>query len=369
MKKIYSVVIVVVLVLLVIWGFSKNKVSQTERPIVIGAVISLTGPAAQFGEYTQKGMELAVKEINKNGGIEGRPVRAVYEDDGTDPKRAVLAFNKLVGLDGAQGVVGGLWDFVAQPIMPLALTNKVPFITPTQFRIAGGFELNDQSFSMLTDFNQVIRELKPVLLRDEVKKVAVVHFKSVFGTEIEKTINQISKEIGKGAIIDEAYNSINTNDFKTTILKLKTQKVDTVFLDMVDKDTFNFLQRAKELSFTPKIITYVGSYDALDEDNQSLLEGATILNWDVSSKEFTSKFKAEYGIPPAKRANRAYDAVYILAEAIAKSDSQADVASYISSHQFTTMNGKVKFLSTHQVDFFSVEIDTFINGELIPVKN
>ena len=369
MKKIYAVIVVIVLVLLFAWGFSAKKEVGLKQPITIGAVISLTGPAAQFGEYTKKGMELAVKEINDKGGMDGRPVKVVYEDDATDPKTAVSAFNKLLSVNKVQAVIGGLWDFVAQPLLPLALSNKITFITPSQFRIEGGFEFNNYSFTMMTDFNKVIRTTTSLLQKPEVKKIAVVHFKSTFGTEIAKTVTQVAKELSKEAVIDESYGSIDDNDFKTTVLKLKQQKVDTVFLDMVDADTFNFLKRAKELDFRAKLITYVGSYDALTKDNEYLLEGVTIINWDVASAQFVEKFQQTYGITPAKSANRAYDAVYMLAEAIAKSEKTEDVASYISSHDFSTVNGKIQFLPTHQVSSIPVEIDVFKDGKLVKTGN
>lgn len=338
------------------------------KPIVIGAVISLTGPAASFGEYAKNGMELAAAEINAAGGIDGREVKIIYEDDQTDPKAAVSAFTKLTSIDKANAVIGGLWDFVAQPMLPLAINSKTTLITPTQFRIEGGFEFNEQSFTMLTDFSKVIRGVTSYLKRDDVKKIAVVHFKSTFGSEIAKTIAQVTKEIGKGEIIDEPFTAFNTNDFKTTIAKLKQQGVDTIFLDMVDRDTVNFLTRSKELGFAPKVITYAGSYDGFTATNRSLLEGITVLNWEKSSPAFVSRYHARFNADPAKSANRSYDAVYVLAEAIAKTDKNADVASYIESHKFTTANGQIEFLPTHQVSTTPVELNTYKNGKLVPFQ-
>ena len=221
---------------------------------------------------------------------------------------------------------------------------------------------------MLTDFNKVIRGLQNYLKKDDVKTIAVVHFKSTFGTEIAKTINQISIENGKGSIIDEPYTGFGTNDYRTTIAKLKQAKADTVFLDMVDVDTVTFLTQAKALGFSPKFITYVGAYDAFKDDNKSLLEGLTVLNWEESAPAFVSAYKTAYGIDPAKSANHAYDAVYVLAEAIAKTKTNADVAGYISSNTFKTINGTVQFLSTHEVDSTPVEIDTYKDGKLIPLN-
>ena len=376
MKKTYiwTLLAIVVIGLIVYFGAGlggsskSNPMTAGANPIKIGAVISLTGPAASFGEYSKKGMDLAASEINSNGGINGRKVEILYEDDKSDSKSAVSAYNKLVSVSGVNGVIGGLWDFLAQPLIPLASTNKIAYISPAQFRIEGGFELNDQSFTMLTDFNKVIIKLQDYLKKDDVKTIAVVHFKSTFGTEIAKTINQISIENGKGNIIDEPYTGFGTNDYRTTIAKLKLAKADTVFLDMVDTDTVTFLTQAKDLGFSPKFITYVGAYDAFTSSNSSLLEGITILNWQTSNSAFVNAFKTAYGIPPAKSANHAYDAVYVMAEAIAKTKTNADVAEYISSNTFKTINGNVQFLSTHEVDSTPVEIDVYKNGGLVPLN-
>jgi len=329
------------------------------NPITIGAVISLTGPAASMGEYSKKGMDLAVKEINNAGGMEGRKVQVLYEDDKTNPVEAVSAYNKLISVSKVNGVIGGMYDFMAQPLIPLAVTNKIAFISPPQFRIAGGFELNDQSFVMLTDFNKVIRQLQDYLKQDGVKKIAVVHFKSTFGTEIAKTINQISIENGKGQIMDEPYTGFGTNDYRTTIAKLKEEKPDTVFLDMVDVDTVTFLTQAKALGFAPKFITYVGAYDAFTQANSGLLENIIVLNWQISTPDFINAYRKAYSADPAKSANHAYDAVYVMAEAIAKTKTNADVAGYISSHTFKTVNGPIQFLSTHEVSSTFVEIDFY----------
>jgi hypothetical protein len=210
--------------------------------------------------------------------------------------------------------------------------------------------------------------LQDYLKRDDVKTIAVVHFKSTFGTEIAKTINQVSIEIGKGNIIDEPYTGFGTNDYRTTIAKLKQAKADTVFLDMVDIDTVTFLTQAKSLNFSPKFITYVGSYDAFKDDNKSLLEGIVVLNWESSAPEFIKSYRKAYSTDPAKSANHAYDAVYVMAEAIAKTKTNADVANYISSNKFKTINGDIQFLGTHEVSSTPVEIDIYKGGSLIPLN-
>ena len=365
---IFAVIIIIVLIALFTKGSGGSRGNgSNSKPIKIGAVLSLTGDASPWGEYGKNGINLAVKQINEKGGINGRKVEVIIEDDHTDGKQGVSAFNKLIDLDGVDGIIGGVFDFTAQPLIPLAQSKKIAFISPSNFRIVGGFDLNSQSFVMLTDFSTVIRNLKDYLGQSNAKKLAVVHFKSTFGNEIAKTLNGVMKDLGRGEIVDEAYTEIGNNDFKTTIMKLKQANVDTVFLDMLANDPVNFLKRAKELGFNPTIITYNGALDSFaNETDKSPLENAVILNWEVTSTQFNTLYKKEYGISPTKSADKYFDAVYVLANSIANSENQSKVSSYIESHSFTTPNTTISFTENHTVISMPVEVQIFKNGNLMP---
>ncbi len=366
-KKITLAVVGIIIILLIIGLVSKKNTTpiSSSNPIKIGAVLSLTGDAAPWGEYGKNGMELAVKTINSKGGINGRQVELLTEDDHTDPKQGVSAFNKLTSVDHVDGIIGGVFDFTAQPLIPLAETDKIAFISPSNFRIPGGFDLNDQSFVMLTDFSQTIMKLEPYLSSSPVKKLAVVHFKSTFGGEISKTLDGMMKNLGKGGIIDTPYSQIGNNDFKTIIAKLKSQNVDAVFLDMVANDPLIFLTQAKQLGYHPTIITYNGALDAFaNETDKSPLNGAVILNWEVTSPAFKAVYEKEYGIPPTKSADKYFDAAYVMAEGIAHSANKSQVATYIAQNSFTTPNSTVSFTPEHAVQDVHVEVQVMKNGIL-----
>ncbi len=369
MKKQYIVVAVLVLIVI---GFlvSKDNTPVSTEKIRIGSVISLTGFASPWGEYARNGINLAVKNINNAGGIDGKMVEVVIEDDQTDGKQAVSAYNKLLSIDKVQGVIGGVFDFTAQPLFPLALSNKLALISPSNFRIAGGFDLNDQSFVMLPDFNKVIRQLKTYVVGEQVKKLAVVHFKSTFGNEIANTLNAVVKEIGNQSdLVNEEYTKIGGNDFRTLIIKLKSQKVDAVFLDMVGDDPLNFLVQSKQLSFKPKFISYNGITDAFaNEKDKSLLEGVVVLNWEVSSAKFIDLYKNTYNIEPTKSADKYFDSVYVLAQAISRTSDLSKVSAYLSETKFTTPNGLITFTKEHSAETTPVQINIITGGVQVPYK-
>ena len=79
--------------------------------IKIGAVLSLSGPAAAYGDASRQAIDLAVQEINAGGGINGKELVVVYEDDHTNAQQAVSAFQKVANIDGVAAVIGGTWDF------------------------------------------------------------------------------------------------------------------------------------------------------------------------------------------------------------------------------------------------------------------
>ena len=102
MKKTYSYLIAGIVVICIIFFTIFNHASPTspaspssKEPITIGAIISLSGAAASYGEYAKDGMQLAVSEINAKGGVNGRDVKLIIEDDKTNGKDAVSAFKKL----------------------------------------------------------------------------------------------------------------------------------------------------------------------------------------------------------------------------------------------------------------------------------
>ncbi len=98
------------------------------QPIKIGVELPLTGYAAPYGEDAKRGAELAVDEINSAGGINGRKVEAVYEDDGAVGKTAVSATQKLIDVDKVPVIVGGMMASAALSAAPIARERKVVFV-------------------------------------------------------------------------------------------------------------------------------------------------------------------------------------------------------------------------------------------------
>jgi branched-chain amino acid transport system substrate-binding protein len=371
MKKIIYIAVVLAIVLGLVWVLEINKKPQITTPIKIGASVSLTGVAADFGEMSKKAMELAVEEINADGGIDGRKVELYIEDDQTTPQGSVSAYQKLVGINTVDAVIGGIFDFTAQPLFALAQKDKKVFVSPTNFQIDNTFETNEYSFVLYPQFNQVISKLDSVIQDKKINHLGMLRFQSGFGESIESTLAMIMKSNTQGVFDVETYAAIGSSDFRTNILKLKEKNPQAVFLDMLDFDIVKYLGVAEELNFKPQLIAYTTMRDVLNnpEVDKKKIEGSIMIDWEVPSDEFSKRFENKYGEKPRRGANKSYDAVYILAEAIAKAETKDDIAKYIENNEFKTIGGTTVFTSKHAVSSTPINIYEIKSGELVLIKS
>lgn len=370
MKKIILWVIAIVVVVLIIISLSSEKstLPTSKQPIRIGAIISLTGIAAQFGEMSKYGIDLAVKEINAEDGIDGRKVKVSFEDDRTEPQTAAGLYHKIS--KNVDVIIGSNFDFVTQPLLALAKTGDTVVVTPSNPRIPGAFDTNVNSFVMMSDFSKIISVFNSYLEKESFKKMAIVRFDSAFSAEIARVLNDELETLNKPSLIAEVYKQIGNNDFRTQILKLKQQGVDLVFLDMIGPDPLTFVTQSKQLGFNPKIITHVGLHDAMaiKGTDPNIFNGIVALDWNVSPQAFTDKFTQAYKIVPTNSANRAYDAVYILVDAVAHAKDKASIGTYLTSKIFTTPNGDFKFSPEHSADNTEVALLIVQNGKFVEYK-
>lgn len=287
-------------------SYALGSPSPSSESIAIGAVISKTGFAADYGDMAEKAMRLAVDEINADGGT----VSLVVEDDETNPTKAVTAYRKLVDVDRADAVIGSIFDFTTQPLLPLALSDKKILVVPAQPTIKGSFEMNDYTYSMMPPFEDIIATLNPHITGTP----GILRYQSGFGKEIERVLARITTEKGLPTLSVQSYEKIGAGDFRTQILKLKSAGVDVLLLDMLTPDVVVFKKQAAELGYAPRVITY-SLYDAVkaDEGNESRYAGDLWLDWqDTVSPEFKQKFEARYGVAPRRGAEASYKAVYAI---------------------------------------------------------
>ena len=372
MKKIIASIIVVIIGYFGFFYKQSPRTAQNNSPILIGTIISQTGIASAYGEASKNGATLAMEEINKNGGINGRTVKLIHEDDATDPKTGVGLYKKLTSLDHVDAIIGSNFDFVVSALFGVASTSNTVIITPTSARIVGSVDTNKNSFTTLSDFSTIVYALDGYLTKTPYKKLAVIHYTSGFGEEITKTLNNISVKNNKGIVVEETYNQFGITDWGPYILKMKKQGVDMIFADMLGDDFTRFAIESKRLGWNVQLITHEDIRDMLNKKGTDLsaLQGVVVLNWDVLGDDanFTKKFTERFGHGPELHAAQAYVTTYVLAQAISESNGNTETLVHnLETETFETPLGKFSFSKDHAGNSTPVKIQKIVGNKLIKI--
>ncbi|MBI3933536.1 MAG: ABC transporter substrate-binding protein, partial [Acidobacteria bacterium] len=121
----------VILCLAALAGIACSRQSEEANEIVIGEYGSLTGTTATFGLSTKNGIDLAIDEVNKAGGVLGKQIRVIVEDDQGRPEEAQTVVTKLITRDRVVALLGEVASSRSLAAAPVAQQNKIPMITPS----------------------------------------------------------------------------------------------------------------------------------------------------------------------------------------------------------------------------------------------
>ena len=230
-------------------GVSKNE-------IVLGSIQDLSGPIAGFGKQVRLGMMLRVDEINEQGGINGRKIKLVVEDSAYDPKKAVLAAQKLVNQDKIFAMVGHIGTAQNMAAMPVQFEkNVINFFPVTAAReMYDPFHRLKYSFAA-TYFDQM-RTVVPKLAREKgAKKVCTMYQDDEFGLEVMRGAEAGLKAAGMELAEKTTYKR-GATDFSSQIARLKASGCDMVVLGTIIRETIGAIGEARKTGYSP---TFVGS--------------------------------------------------------------------------------------------------------------
>ena len=223
MKRLLSLTILAVfLISLLIFGCTKK-----EKEIKIGAILPLSGYAAQYGKWIQEALELARERTNKHGGIRGRKLEIIYEDDQAIPTIAANAMNKLCKVNKVPVVIGS-WAsscVLAQaPIANRTHTVLIALAASPKIRDAG-----DYIFRVAPDARLPLPKLVSFIIKRGDKTIAILYINNDFGKDQAAVFKEKFERAGGIIVMSEAYNS-KSLDFRTLLTKVKQLKPDGIFL-------------------------------------------------------------------------------------------------------------------------------------------
>lgn len=304
----------------------------------IGAIGPATGSAAVYGIAVQNGADLAIKEINEAGGINGYMIEYNFQDDECDNEKSVNAYNTLKDW-GMDMLVGTTTSGCCIAVASNSALDNLFQLTPSGSSV-DILKDNDNVFQVcFTDPNQGVGAAQYIGENAVATKVAVIYDSSdVYSSGIYEKFAAEAANQSFEIVSAEAFTADNKTDFSVQLQKAKDAGAELVFLPIYYTEASLILTQAAAMDYAPKFFGCDGLDGILGVENfdTSLAEGVMLLTpfaadaEDEATKSFVSAYEEAYGDTPNQFAADAYDAVYIIKAAVEKSgatpaDSVSDI--------------------------------------------
>jgi branched-chain amino acid transport system substrate-binding protein len=242
-------------------ALAQQGVTPTE--IVVGTAQDLSGPIVNFSKAAVNGMRMRVDEVNAAGGINGRKLRLVVEDHGYDPKKAVLAAQKMVQQDKIFASLGSIGTATAMASMPIYLDAKVAHLFPLSAAREMFVPVAPLKFSFAAPYYDQMRAGIKRLVKDKgLKKVCALYQDDDFGLEVMRGGEQGLKDISSDYVERTTYKR-GATEFSSQVAKMKEAGCDGVVMGTIIRETIGAIGTAKKLDWNPVFVGTTASYSEI----------------------------------------------------------------------------------------------------------
>jgi branched-chain amino acid transport system substrate-binding protein/urea transport system substrate-binding protein len=301
--------------------------AKAAEPIKIGAVLPFSGGVELYGAQAKLGIDLAVKEINAAGGILGRPVEALYEDDKTDPVAAVEATRKLVERDGVLAVVGPITSRNLNAIAPIVEGTKTPLLYATNYE---GGKCSRYVFSFSTVPNQELALLLPYMNRTFGNSYFLLGADRAWPHRMFDAAEPMIRKLG-GRVVGKEFTEGKETDFGPLIARIAATKAK-VLLFALKGDGLNFIPQADDRGLLKRTtIAFLG----LSETDLGIFGGKG------QNMFVVVPFVATSGMPAVKA---------FVAKVKAQASAGATVSNYVMTHYNALIATKAAIEKAGKVD-------------------
>ena len=299
--------------------------ASTTGEILVGEYGSLTGPEATFGQSTHNGIMMAVDEINAAGGVNGRKIKVLTEDDQSKPEEAANAVSKLISQNNFVAVLGEVASSNSLAAAPICQANKVPMITPSSTNPAVT-EKGDYIFRMcFLDSYQGESMANYISQQLKMNRAAIlVDVKSDYSTGLAQFFEQAFVKNGGRIVARQSY-AKGDNDFRAQLTAIRSANPQVIFIPGYYNDIGQIAIQARDLGIQQPLAGGDGwESPKLIEIGGKALEGCFYSNHyfagDPSQavRQFVDKYRERFGQTPDSLAALGYDSAKVLANAMSK---------------------------------------------------
>ena len=348
--------IFLLLVVISVFAFMLPTQASAADTIKVGIVLPLTGAQAKFGEIEKQSFDMALEEINGGGGIKGKKLEFIMEDDTGRPEVGRSVVEKLITKDKVVMLGGGYSSSVTFGVAGVAQQNRVPFLVNT----GSADKITEQGWDYIFRLNPPVSEYASgveTFLAEVVKPkdAVILHENSLFGTKGAKAFQKSCEKLGIKVLMTEGYEHGGI-DFKPVLVIVKQLNPDLVYMISYIMDASLLMRQARELKLTPRLFVGGAAGFTLPEFDQNAGKAA---NFVVSATlwhqvlplpgamDYFNRFKGRYNKDTEYHGAEAYAAAYVIKDVLqrAKSFSPEDIKQALSETKLMTVFGPVKFTS------------------------
>lgn len=309
------------------------KEEATKDPYRIGAVLSLTGTYAGLGEPEKNTIEMEVARINAAGGVNGRPIEVVFEDDATDADTAVAATTRLIDKEGVLAIIGATGTGATMAMRQEIDRAGIPQLSP-----AGGTVITSMFDPLVFQTpwsNSLVVPFTLAYVKDQgITKIGVISDSGGFGADGLAVLEAEASKAGVTIVASEVFNPGDA-DMSAQLTKIKSAGAEALVMWTAGKEAAIVVKNANDLKLgIPVFGSHGNARSELIEGAGDAIEGfrfsaGKILlpeSYGTDSEsykvatDFVDRYTAEYGKAPDTFAGHAYDSLYIIVNAMSRLD-------------------------------------------------
>ena len=302
--------------------------------ILVGAYLSLSGSDSSFGSDTREGIVLAVEEVNAAGGVRGKRVRVIYEDDKSTTQEASQKVRQLIDRDHVVALLGEVASSRSLAGGLIANTSHVPMITPSSTAVSVTQGRDWVFRTCFTDAQQGAGAAKFVIENLGRKRIGIFYAaQDTYSSGLAASFRDEVRRRGGSIVVDKGYQKGETS-YRTHLAEIRAAEPDVVFVPNYYNEMVLVARQAAELGFTGDMFIGGDGWDSenLIEGGGAAIQGAYMTSHyapdvpSVRSAQFIEAFRKRWHHTPVSLTAQGYDAARLLFDAIERSTDGSPLA-------------------------------------------
>lgn len=349
--------------------------TQSKTAIKVGVVLPLTGAGALQGNYVLNAMKLAAEETNNEGGINGRQVEIIAEDDKGVPAESVNATYKLIARDKVLAIIGAYNSSCTLADKEVIGKEKVVLITPVSVAEAITGEPQPFMFRNCATVSMLGGGFARYMIeKKDVKEIALLLENTDYGRGAGEVTTNVFKKYDRKIVGKEFFN-IGDTDYYSQLTKFKSLAVKNVLIVGEIKETSLIVKQSNELDFHPQFYSYSNAnypefLELTGKTSDGLLYVVSFVPFSKKPEvsKFVNTFKAKYNRDPDMMSADGYDAARIVIEAIRKAGIEyKDLALWRKKVRDSMY--EISYVGVHGPVKFDEKGQAQVDGMVVQIKN